>query len=241
MKISPTEPLLIRRLGATSSYPERLGADVFWVANSRWYGVQRKEISDFVASVHDGRLAKEVAQMSRLHVRALILEGRWAWTVDGQWAGGGSRGRHGQTRQWDRFRQYQQEFSLLSAGVWVLHADTMAETADLIRDLERWSRKTSHSTATGRPGPSTTAMWGTPDSRDWWVWVAMGWPGVGPELAQRMVDHFGGRLPLRWEVDEAQMTKVPGIGPKRARQLLAIGGPTSPIPQTETQWTPAAG
>jgi ERCC4-type nuclease len=73
--------------------PERLGADVLW-RSPHWglVGVQRKEAADFVSSVHDGRLAKESQQMSRLGLAVLMLEGRFRWTTDGELATGyGSR------------------------------------------------------------------------------------------------------------------------------------------------------
>jgi len=70
----------------------------------------------------------------------------------------------------------------------------------------------------GRPGPSKD-KWGTRDSRAWLSWLMQGFDGVGPGLADDIIDHFDG-APFAWNVDGvAELTEIPGIGPKRAAKL----------------------
>src|SRR5215472_11777188 len=84
MLISPTEPAEFRVLGEVSSVPELYGADfLMYGPKIGRVGVQRKEINDFVASIRDDRLAKEVAQLKSLNVGMLVLEGGVEWTNDG--------------------------------------------------------------------------------------------------------------------------------------------------------------
>ena len=70
MLISPSEPAAIRALGTTCDIPERHGCDVLFVAHGGYWGVQRKELKDFVASVNDDRLGKDanVAPVNRLRL-----------------------------------------------------------------------------------------------------------------------------------------------------------------------------
>jgi len=41
---------------------------------------------------------------------------------------------------------------------------------------------------------------------------------VGPELAERIVEHFGG-IPMRWEVAIEELLEVYGIGKVKAEKL----------------------
>jgi ERCC4-type nuclease len=208
MLIAPTEPLPLRRCGQVSGYPERLGVDVFWVSQGSKCGVQRKEMSDFVASIIDGRLHKEVLQMAQLTLKALVLEGRPKWTEDGVWMG---------PVRWDRFRHRQSLFTLQFQGIWVIQTDALPETIEAVKELERWSRKPKHQFAAARA--KATGQWGTPTSREFGLHVLMSFPGVGPELAERIWSHYG-RIPLQWQTTEAELLSIEGIGKKRARQML---------------------
>lgn len=208
MKCAPTEPLPLRRLGEISSVPERYGMDFLWVANGQKHGVQRKEVKDLVASIIDGRLSKEVGQMLQVDgVRALCIEGRFVWSGDGIWMG---------PVRWDRFRQRQAELTLQSQGIWIMHTESLGETAEAITELERWTRKPKHQFASQRA--KATGQWGSPTSKEFAVHVLQGFPGVGPEIAERIWERFG-HVPLQWTVPMLEMLEVDGIGPKRADQL----------------------
>lgn len=218
MLVAPTEPPVLRRLGEVSSIPESYGLDFLWVVRGQKVGVQRKAIPDFVASVIDGRLAKEVGQMNQLGpVRALILEGPLIWSADGAWMGRGYR--------WDQSRHDQAVLSLCAQGIWVLRSDGLQDTARLIGEIERWSRKEKHHFARARGAIS--GMWGTPSSREYGIYALQSLPGVGPELAERVYDHFG-RVPWAWACSENDLLAIDGIGKVRAQRLLSCFAPLPP-------------
>lgn len=227
MLIAPSEPLPIKRLGQVSSIPERNGVDVLWIAQGHRCGVQRKEIKDFVASVIDGRLYKEILQMTQLQgVRALILEGHFVWAPDGTWTG--------PVRGWDRFRHRQALFTLQHQNIWVIPTESMNDTVEAIAELERWSRKTSHQFTASRA--KATGEWGKPTSREFGLHLLMSFPGVGRDVAERVWSHFG-RVPLAWTVTEDELQEVDGIGPKRAAAMHQALAALAPVraPETATE------
>lgn len=215
MLIAPTEPLPIRALGRTHSLPEKRGVDVLFAAGGRWVGVQRKEIHDLVASVRDGRLHREVQQMGTclagggLGIAVLVVEGRFTWTVDGEWIEQGYR--------WTRRQHRGLLWSVRSRGIWVETTSNADDTAGLCRDLEAWAKKDRHSSLDHRPGP--VGMWGKATTREYASHVLQGFEGVGPELAGRILDHFG-RLPIGWLVTAADLEAVHGIGKVKAKKLI---------------------
>lgn len=230
MLVAPTEPPLLRRLGEVSSTPERFGADFFWVTHAQKCGVQRKTMSDYVASIVDGRLGKEIGQMQQLGpIRVLILEGPVNWTVDGAWMGRGFR--------WDHSRHDQSILSLFAAGILTIRSDGMQDTIRLLGEIERWSRKEKHQF--GRARGAAVGQWGTPSSREYGTYALQSLPGVGPELAERVYDHFG-RVPWTWACSENDLLAIDGIGKVRAQRLLSCFAPAPAAPSPDTSPTPSA-
>lgn len=204
MLVAPTEPPALRAIGTTSLTPERWGVDFFWSAGKNGLaGVQRKEFRDLIASVRDGRLAKECAQMQQLAIPMLVVEGRPKWTGDGilldQWT------------PWTKDQYTSLLASVQSRGIWVFCSDDMDDTIRTIMDLERWSKKEGHSTLVRRPAPSSP--WGKPGNRDWALHIIQGLPGCGPELAARIYDEHG--IPWGWKVTRKELGSVRGVGPKK--------------------------
>src|SRR5262245_33572705 len=74
MLISPSESPAFRALGTSTWRAEDWGADAVWVARKRVWACQRKSLKDLVASVDDGRLAKEMLQLQGADVAVLIVE-----------------------------------------------------------------------------------------------------------------------------------------------------------------------
>jgi ERCC4-type nuclease len=213
MLVAPTEPRTIKSLGKSSSVPEKWGADIFFSANGSLVGVQRKEISDLIASVQDGRLAKEMSQMQNLGLAVLVVEGRLKWSSDGVLLGRD----YGIT--WTRTAHRNLLMSVQARGVKVESTDDAADTVCAVLNLQEWARKPSHHGLMRRPGP--VSPWGKAQNEDWASHLLQGFEGVGPELAKNILQHFGGRVPLEWRVDEKALRAVKGLGPKRARALIA--------------------
>lgn len=195
-----------------------------------WWGVQRKEAKDFLASVHDGRLAKEFLQMKRLHQGVLLLEGSWRWTSSGELF---------QTYgfRWTRSSHRGYLWSVRQAGVWVEATDGLSQTVELVPHLATWSNKTEHGSITRRA--SAPASWGAASNRDYQLWILQSLPGVGPKVAAAILDTLG--MPLAWTVGELELMSVPGVGKKMARSILAALTPTSPTTRgTDTSPAPSA-
>lgn len=207
--IAPTEPPRLRDIGEVSLVTERNGVDVLWAAQGGLWGIQRKELSDLVASKSDGRLAKELAQMSGLEVAVIVVEGRPTWTNEGvlmsEWAELSRRQLHGML------------WSCRLRGVWIEYTEDLDHTIDVVRWLRDWSRKGRHSGMRGRPKPD--GNWGKVSDREWAIHLLSGMEAIGPTMAERIWEAFG-RVPLAWTVTEEEMLEVPGIGPKRARSLM---------------------
>ena len=207
--VSPTEPPELRRLGTSSGTPERYGCDVVWtLSGGSLAGVQRKTLTDLWVSLRDGRLAREVAAMTHgLECRVLVLEGRLRWTASGSLATGTAA----LTR--DQLRGI--VLSAQARGIAVLHTDDVHDTVAAITHVRRWHDKPSHTALDQRPSPTAA-----PHTRAWGVHLLQSFPGIGPTVAGRLVDHFGG-VPLRWTCRPDELAAVPGVGPKRATALWA--------------------
>lgn len=213
--VAPTERPPISQLGMSSSYPESIGADIAFNCKHGLVGIQRKEISDLINSVRDGRLGKEFEQLQVCHLRFLIVEGQPAWDREGNLVS-----------QHTRWSLKQQDGVLLSAqtkGVFVLTSRNPLETCAKVEYLIQWSDKDEHvSSLLARPSPSKNG-WGRLDDRSTAIHVLSGFEGISTELASRIFDAFG-RVPLSWDVSEEDLRGVPGIGPKRATRLMEAMG-----------------
>lgn len=210
MLVSPTEPRELRALGTVSAVPELYGVDFLtWGATTGKVGVQRKEVADFVASLRDDRLGKEVAQARSLDIRMLIVEGRIEWTNDGTLL---------DTRSPLTRAQYLATlWSLQSEGWWITCTSSTTETTESLLLFTRWVAKAKHSTLTARNGPPRN-MYGTRGSEDWQCHVLQSFPGIGYERARSVVEYYGG-LPLAWT---GTLSDVPGIGKKTSERLEGL-------------------
>lgn len=225
MLIAPTEPIALKALGKVSSTPEKHGVDIMIGTPHGIMGIQRKELTDFFNSVNDGRLAREYPLMSTLTVAVLLIEGRQRWSTEGlllNYSDPMSR------KQWtrDQFRSYM--LSVQARGVWVVETDDLMDTVTWIKNFERWANKASHHSLLARPKPQVP--WGKPENRDWNIFLAQSFPGIGPVQAERILDHFGGVLPIGWTCTRAELASAPGIGKTRLEALWSALPPNPHAP-----------
>lgn len=212
MFVAPTEPVALKKLATkVTMLPERHGVDYIWPCQGTWAGVQRKELGDLLNSAQDGRLRKELAQMSALIHKWVVIEGSIRFDGNGDLAvpyRGGTR--------WTRPKWEALLAAIQEAGAKISLSGSVADTARLLPVLKAWAAKTKHGSLTTRPGPMS--VWGKAESRAWQLHFLQGIDGIGPELAGAIVDHFGG-VPLAWTVDEAALREVKGLGPKKLKAM----------------------
>lgn len=204
--VSPSEPkeaLVLLPGSRVSGLPERYGVDYLVAVPGALAGVQRKTGRDLLASLEDGRLSKEVMAMKLLYPALLAVEGPCPPPL--------SRYTEGQVLRllW----------SVRLKGMWVERTPDLAGTALLVREFEGWLSKRSHRSLDTRPKSAARGAWLDRGAREWGVFLLQGFPGVGPELAEAIYDHFG-RVPLAWTCSRKELMEVDGIGPKRAKDLM---------------------
>lgn len=210
--LAGSEPAPFSVLGKRSARPEAWGVDFLTFVNGRWFGAQRKDTMDLIASLHDGRLSMERAQMNELMglggVAMLIVEGR------PKFINGYIDKDHGKPFSRDQLRRYLA--SVQAQGIWVEHTDSIADTIECLGSYRGWLGKEKVS---GPSRPKPGGAWGTPTNRDWAIFFLCSFPHIGPDRAAMILDYFGGRIPAQWDCTYADFLNIPGIGDKAANAL----------------------
>jgi DNA excision repair protein ERCC-4 len=211
--VSPTEPPDLRVLGETSGIPEEYGADFVFPAATGLVAVQRKTVPDLLASMRDGRLAREIPLLRRAEHPILLLEGRPLWTDEGLLMS---------DDRWRREGWYGVELSLQFAhGIGFVLRDDIHDTARWLRYAPSWFERSEHMGLLQRPKP-TDNLGNVPD-RDFALHILQSFPGIGPKVAEAIWSHFG-RLPLGLSVDPDELAKVPGMGRVRVATMMRLLG-----------------
>lgn len=175
-------------------------------------GVQRKQFpGDLIASLTDGRLYDQLPRLAELDKAVLIVEGYGKWTEDGELI---SNKYHNMNISQLHGLLFTIMFEFGVPSVWVKDMD---HTARVLVDLENWALKDKHKSLKNRPGPNKNS-WGSLTEKHLAQHILQGFPGVGPELAGRVVDKFEG-VPLTWTVGEDELMTVEGLGSKKARGM----------------------
>jgi len=213
MLISPTEPKQFHRVGTVSSSPERYGADFLIIGHKQRIGVQRKQFpGDLLASLTDGRLYDQLPRLSDLDRSLLVIEGHGQWTEDGELIGNKYQ-RMNISQFYGLLYTIMFEFGVPS--IWV---GSMRDTIDVLVSLESWAKKKKHKALTQRPGPSKSS-WGSTSEQHFAQHLLQGFPGIGPELAGRIVAKFEG-VPLTWTHSVDELMEVEGLGKRKAEGMV---------------------
>lgn len=208
--VSPTEPQPYSKMGISSATPEKYGVDFWWVANSKLWGIQRKKFpEDYLSSLQDGRLTKELAQMKQLDHAVILLEGLGTWTDDGYLLD--QKFHLGQLYGWMMSCFFEQ-------GVPVVRVKAQRDALHFIDRMEAWSQRKSHWSLNRRP-KAKADMWGRKGNKEFGIHLLQSFEGVGPAMAEAIYGFYGG-VPMKWETDVDELKKVPGVGPKTAEKLL---------------------
>lgn len=228
--VSPTEPPTLRAIGSSvSMFPEKYGCDAIWRVfgddkeRAGWVGVQRKELADLLASIRDGRLGQQLRQMDPLKMAMVIVEGKMRWSTDGELVSGPAS--HAKSsangRPWTKKQIAGVLWSIQAKGVWVYYTDSLDETIQAVQMFADWSAKDVHTGLESRGGPKGDG-WGRVQRIDWQRHLLMGLPGIGRELATRILNTIGMPLGPKWENTEAAFNEVEGMGPKKIKAVMEI-------------------
>lgn len=207
MLISPAErPVdFWHPLGETSSLPEKFGVDFLTFSPVfGMVGVQRKEISDLIASLSDGRVTREIIDMRELGVGVWLIEGKPQWSTEGLLMS--NRGQRGQPFTRSAFQGVL--FSLMSEGFWLITTDSREDSMNWLSSLDTWMQKPSHKGLTSRP--NARSVFGSTNEKDHDVHFMKGVEGLGHTRALAIVEHYGG-LPLMLKPG-VNLTDVKGVG-----------------------------
>ena len=194
--------------------PENHGADFLIAARKRRIGIQRKQFpGDLLASLNDSRLYNQIPYLQELDHALLVIEGHGRWTEDGELI----------ADKYHRFTMQQMHGLLFTVmfeyGIPTMWVKDMDETAKVLVRLEEWANKAKHMSLRSRTGPGKTSF-GQTSQRHLAQHLLQGFPGVGPELAGRVVDHFEG-VPLAWTHSIEELMEVEGVGLKKAQGMIS--------------------
>lgn len=226
--LSPSETTLSHILGSnaiTSSIPEEKGADALLYTKHGLFGIQRKAIPhDFISSIQDGRMARSTSLLSSSCQFCLLLcEGRFRYYPDGKL----DMGPRVPTRYTYRHVRGMIFDIKYVKGVEVDYTDDVHDTADYILTLADFFSKERHLGLYTRP--SVKGTWGVPTGHDLGLWLLQSFPGIGPTIADSIISHFGGRVPIGWNCTFDELRAVPKLGAKRAHEMwVSLGGEVQP-------------
>lgn len=212
--ISPSEPAVLREaLGAASSpLCEEKGADILAPTGKGLLGIQRKEIpADFLASLEDGRLTRELPPLSKgVDFPILLLEGMFIYDTDDCLRVGGRPTRYNRLGIKRLLRSV-----FYSHGVYVEHSGGLSETPTAVKELIDYF---SHDHTSLFTRPKLQGLWGKPIPSEQISYFYQGVPGVGVVLAQSLTRIFPKPADLvTASLDD--LKAIPQVGKQRAARI----------------------
>jgi len=190
-------PELLMLMGAEVRYERLSVAD--YVLSERT-AVERKSAEDYLNSLFSGRLFEQVDRLREAYENAvLIVEGNLSEAAGEELAGA----------VWGSL------FSIVERGVAVLQAAGREDCARAIVTLARREQRERRARVLVRHKPRMLSL------RAQQVFLVCGLPGVGEELAVRLLRRF--RCPRRvFAASRAELMRVQGIGRKKAERIAEV-------------------
>jgi len=241
--LSPTEAALAEKLkdeAIVSSLPEQKGADVLIYSKQGLIGLQRKEVpNDFLASFTDGRMARETSLLAEsCKFSRVVAEGKFRFWPDGRVLTGkiNPRTKKPEPSRFTRAHIYGMIFDIeFIKGIPVDWTDDIDSTVSYIRSLINFTSREKHLGLYTRP--SAKGNWFVPTTKDIDLWLLQAFEGIGPTTADKIVQHFSGRIPVRWTCTLEELVGVPGLGRKKAGRLWESLPASEPVLKPETSYS----
>ena len=178
--------------------------------------VERKAIGDLLKSLGEGRLQKQLRDMLTQEntETVLLVEGYWSATDDHRirYKGGISK--------WNLSSVMNFLLSVQLEGVRLMFSPHQYGTAHLLVKMHQFFEKPEHKALAARPKP----LFCSDGLREQQLYFLMGLPGIGEELAHRILDHFGSPAEVLYAVH--RLPEVEGIGRKTLARIEKVLGLT---------------
>lgn len=214
MFISPSEPAKLRKLGHVCQLPEKYGCDIL-IIHKYMVGIQRKKFpEDFIASIRDGRLQRQLIDMEKLHTGIMLLEGTARFTAT------------------DKLRNEFIEFTLqqLRSMIWSFQirgihthwTKNLTDTINYLRMFDVWLTKSNHNSLLKRPKPHIEISRPGLDKKK--IYFLQGLDGISVTRAMNILEYFGGKLPFNLTATEQELSSIPTIGDITARKMCEFFG-----------------
>ncbi len=97
------------------------------------------------------------------------------------------------------------------------YTDDLDDTVNYIRWIVDSMNRSKHHALFNRP--SAVGAWITPKAKDIHLWVLQAFPGIGPTLADNIIEYFGG-IPLKWTCSVDELQRVARLSRERAKYLI---------------------
>lgn len=231
--LSPTEHDLAVGLGGEAVYsplPEQKGADILIYSSVGLMGIQRKKVPhDFISSFTDGRLARSLPLIKESCTFQRVLgEGKFRYyqdtTVDLGFLKPGVRIPSRFTKS--SIKAMINDVELVH-GVMVDWTDDLSDTVLYLKAMSQFLAGKTHLGLFKRP--NVQGLWSVPTSKEIELWILQSFPSIGPTTADRIIQFFGGSIPMKWTCSVDELCMITGITRKKATEihaLLPIEAPT---------------
>jgi len=169
-------------------------------------GIERKAVMDLASSIADGRLFEQAEALSRaFQLPVVVIEGSLEELYSKR-----------------RFTPAQVQGALaylIEQGVYLAPSATPLDTAYLIRALAK--REQLHG-GMREPSPSRLRKARRRGGiREAQLALVSSLPGIGPELAERLLRHFGS--PRRvFKATPSELKSIPGLGEARVKRIVEV-------------------
>ena len=167
----------------------------------KWLIVERKQISDLIVSIVDGRLFQQAERLCQSAYTPLLI-------IEGQ-------GHDIKDSKMDRRAILGALASIgLLYGICVLRAINKEETLNVILYAARQKARIEKAVI-GRRGYRPRSF------KKRQSFILQGLPNVGPTLAKALLQHFG-NIRSVMTANRDQLQKISGVGPKKAEQIVSL-------------------
>ncbi|RLF22617.1 MAG: hypothetical protein DRN15_08475 [Thermoprotei archaeon] len=164
--------------------------------------VERKSVNDLIASIYDGRVFEQAKRLLEEYPSSfIIVEGDFNSTI----------------LSYEKPQVIYGAIAKLASawGMPILFTPNAEHTAILIYTIARQEQEGKGKRIALRRKRKLSSL------KDWQLFIVESLPGVGPVLAERLLEHFGSVRKI-FNATSIELARVRGMTPSRAREIFRV-------------------